>query len=423
MIHPHRELIRAGCDLGRGSERALAIRAGRIVGQRVGVEDRLNRVTDGDGEHVGIAGTRTVGKADVHFPVAFVGGGYREDLRCAEDLAESLVLAEEKGVVMAAAVDSGKHDRPADRPAKLVADECRNAAVVRADVVEVVACVERCIAEEFKHAAVNCVRAGPRDHVGVTGRAVPDLGQHDAGTGLHFLNGVDVEVGKSGAAHFRVGSVGAVHRKDGRRAPLAVDRKLLCKICRPVGVGHGAGRQKQQFAKVARVERQAGDFRAGKTLSAARLGCRNASFLNEDKPFLRTRQLQGGSESCSVFNLDGGRGLETGGERCHGDFIFRRGDVGEGEFTGGCGFGRVRRVAGSVRQRDRSAGDGASRRVAQHPAPRGGQRRSRSPFRQEDESNRPKQADRRTHEGEIIPMASDVPSFPVGSERPDQRDC
>jgi hypothetical protein len=46
------------------------------------------------------------------------------------------------------------------------------------------------------------VCAGPRDHVGVARRAVPDIGQHDAGIGLHFLNGVDVEVGKSGAAHF-----------------------------------------------------------------------------------------------------------------------------------------------------------------------------------------------------------------------------
>ena len=80
-----------------------------------------------------------------------------------------------------------------------------------------------------------------------------DFGRHDPGTGLHFLNGIDVEIGEGGAAEFRVGGVGAVDGEDGGDAALAVDGELLGEIGGAVGVGHGAGGEQKQFAEVALI--------------------------------------------------------------------------------------------------------------------------------------------------------------------------
>ncbi len=109
---------------------------------------------------------------------------------------------------------------------------------------------------------------------------------------MHFLNGIDVEIGKCRAAHFRVGGIDAVHGKDRSRAALAVDRELLGKIRRAVGVGHGAGGQQQQFAEVARIERQARNFRAGKMLAAAGLRRRFCSRGRDTKFLLLDGKLQ-----------------------------------------------------------------------------------------------------------------------------------
>ena len=84
--------------------------------------------------------------------------------------------------------------------------------------------------------------------------------RHDARAGLHFLDGIDVEVGEGGAAEFGVGGVRSVDGKDGGGAALAVDGKLLSEIGGAVGVRHGAGSQEQELAKVAFIQRQAGHF-------------------------------------------------------------------------------------------------------------------------------------------------------------------
>ncbi len=110
-----------------------------------------------------------------------------------------------------------------------------------------------------------------RDDVGVAGGAVADLGLHDAGAGFDFLDGVDVEVGEGGAAHFGVGGVDAVHGEDGGGAALAVDGELLREVGGAVGVGHGAGGEQEQFAEVARVQGQAGDLGSGEAFAAAGL--------------------------------------------------------------------------------------------------------------------------------------------------------
>ena len=175
--------------------------------------------------------------------------------------------------------------------------------MVQADIVEVIPRIEGGVADKLKHTAMHSVRAGAGDDIGVTGGAVANLGRHHAGAGLHFLDGVDIEVGKSRAAHFRVGGVGSVECEDGRATALAVHGKLLRKIRGAVGVGHGARGEKQQLAEVARIQRQTGNFSGRKMFAATGLLSRRAFFLEKHQTFFRRRQFQSGGEFGSVLNI------------------------------------------------------------------------------------------------------------------------
>jgi len=110
---------------------------------------------------------------------------------------------------------------------------------------------------------------------------MPDLGRHYSGVRLHLLNGIDVEVGKCRSPHLRIGGIEAVHGEDGGHAPLAVYRKLLSEVRGPIGIGHGTGGKQKQLAEVTSVQRQTGDFPAGKPLSPASLCRRLCSCITE----------------------------------------------------------------------------------------------------------------------------------------------
>ena len=157
-------------------------------------------------------------------------------------------------------------------------------------VIEIIARIEGGIADEFEEAAVHLVGAGLGDDIGEAGGAVTDLRRHHSGTGLHFLNGVHVEIGKSRAAQLRIGGVEPVEGEDGGSAALSIHRELRGKVGGAVGVGHGAGRQQQQLAEVARVQRQAGNLSAGKTFAAA--GLRGSHLrLKERRNSSRLRKI------------------------------------------------------------------------------------------------------------------------------------
>src|SRR5262249_27388010 len=138
-----------------------------------------------------------------------------------------------------------------------------------------------------------------------------DFRGHDAGVRLHFLDGVDVEIGESGTAHFRIGGVGAVEGEDGSSATLAVDRKLLREICRTVGVGHGSGGEEQKLAEVAFVKRNARNFLAGEAFAAAGL----ASTLRGGRCFLARNGSEivafGGKLKIEIAGRCGVNGEET----------------------------------------------------------------------------------------------------------------
>ena len=118
---------------------------------------------------------------------------------------------------------------------------------------------------------MNRVNPRLRDHVGETCCPVPDLGRHHTGIGLHFLNCIDVEIGKRRAAHLGIGGVEAIRGENRGHAALPVHRKLLREICSAVGVGHRSRRQQQQLAEVARIEWQARYLRTGKVLASSAL--------------------------------------------------------------------------------------------------------------------------------------------------------
>ena len=80
-----------------------------------------------------------------------------------------------------------------------------------------------------------------------------DFRRHYSGAGSHFLNRIDIEVRKGGAALFRIAGVRAVDGKNGGNTALPVDRKLLGEVCGAIGVGHGSCGEQQQFAEIAFV--------------------------------------------------------------------------------------------------------------------------------------------------------------------------
>ncbi len=118
---------------------------------------------------------------------------------------------------------------------------------------------------------MHLVGPGLGDDVGEARGSVPHLCRDHSRTGLHFLDGVHIEIGKSGAAHFRIGGVEPVQGKHGSGAALSIDRELLGEIGGAIGVGHGARCQQQQLAEVARVQRKTRNLSAGKMLPAAAL--------------------------------------------------------------------------------------------------------------------------------------------------------
>src|SRR6185369_7222626 len=204
-------------------------------------------------------------------PLTLGGGGDGEHLRRPQHLAKTLVLSEIKSTA-AAVVDLWKHHRAAVSKPEFIADKRRNASFVRHTfVIKIVARIEGGITREFEETAVDLVGAGFGHNVSEARGALTDLGLHHARTGLYFLDGIHVEIGKSGASKLRIGGVEPVEGKDGGGPALSIHRELRGKVGGAVGVGHGAGRQQQQLAEVARVQRQAGNLATGKMLPSAAL--------------------------------------------------------------------------------------------------------------------------------------------------------
>src|SRR5271165_2421467 len=248
MIDADGKLIGVRGDFGRGGIGARAIRPLEFIWQRIPRENGSDCGTDGNGE--GIAGIS--GGVD---SLAFGGGGDGEDLGGAENLAETLILSEEKSAVPAV-INVWKDNGATNGEPKFIARKRRDAArILDAGVIEEIAGVESGVADKFKHTAVELICAGFGDYVAEACGAMADFRGHDARTCLHFLNSVHVEIGKGCAAEFRVGGIRVVHGEDGGDAALSVDGELLSEIGRAVGVGHGAGGEEEELAEVPGVER------------------------------------------------------------------------------------------------------------------------------------------------------------------------
>ena len=236
MVHADRELIGARGYFGRSRVGARAVCALRFIGEGIFCKDWLDGRADGNGQRV----ARKRGGVN---SLPLRRGGHGENLRCAEYLPEALILAEIKRAVTPI-VNFRQNHRAANGEPKFIAHKRRNPRFVgHALVIEEISRVECGIAQKLKNAAVHFVASRARDHVGVARGAMTDFRRHHAGTGLHFLNGVDVEIGKRRAAHFRIGGVRSIHGKHSGGAALPVHRELLRKVRRAIRVGHGAGGQ------------------------------------------------------------------------------------------------------------------------------------------------------------------------------------
>ena len=111
MIEPERSLIRIGDNFGRCGIRARAVRAVRIVRQRIAGEKGRDAAVDRNGQ--GIAGSQLIArKSGGVNSLPLRQSRHGEYLRGPENLPEALVFGEIK-CLAAAIVDEGKEDRAA----------------------------------------------------------------------------------------------------------------------------------------------------------------------------------------------------------------------------------------------------------------------------------------------------------------------
>src|SRR6266849_2689439 len=252
MIEAERSLIRSGDNFGGCGEGARAVSPVRIIRQGVAGEQRRDAAADGNGQR--IHRNRILGKSHDVDSLPLGLSRHREYLCGSKNLPEALILREIK-CLATAIVNSRKDDRAAVGDAEFIAGKRRETARAQiALVVEVISRVEGCIADKFEKAAMDLIAAGLGNHVRESGGAVTRVRRHDAGAGLHFLDSVDVEIGKGGAAELGVGGVRSIDGEDSGATTLTVDGELLREIGGAVGVRHGARSEEKESAEVAFVE-------------------------------------------------------------------------------------------------------------------------------------------------------------------------
>src|SRR6266850_3248044 len=362
MIEPERSLICSGDNFGRCGEGARAVSAARSVWQRIAGEQRRDAAADGNGE--GIAG-----KCGGVHSLPLRGGRHRENLRGPENLPEALILREIK-CFASAIINSREDDGTAVGDAEFIARKRRETASVQiALVVKKIPRVEGRIADKFEEAAVDLIAAGFRNHVRESGGAVTRVRRHHARVGLHFLDGVDVEVGKGSAAKLGVRGVRSIDGKDGGGATLAVDGELLREIGSAVGVRHGAGGEEKKPAEVAFIEGQTGHFSGGETLAATGLG-RNRVCSDDNAEFLPLgRELKSGGQCGAVFNDYRIRCSPNLARHAYRECVVAPSDRGERELARRGSCGEIFAVGGRREELDGGAPYGIAPGVAQNAAP------------------------------------------------------
>src|SRR5260370_24481714 len=267
MVQPQRTLIRPGGDFGRCGKGARPECAKRIIRQRITGQQRRDLAADWNGQRIHT--NRILGKSHDVDTLPLRLSWHGEHLRCPQNVPEPLIFREIK-CLSAAIVNMRYEDRAAVGHPEFIARKRRKTPLVQvALVVKEISRIERRIAHKLEQAAVYLIPAGLGRYVRESRRAMSRVRGHHAGIVLHFLDGVHIEVRERGPAEFRVGGVRSIHAKDGGRAALAVDRKLLREIRRTIGVRHRSGGKEQEFAEVPFIQRQAGHFTGGTMLDTA----------------------------------------------------------------------------------------------------------------------------------------------------------
>src|SRR5262249_9767545 len=162
-------------------------------------------------------------------------------------------------------------DRPAERSAKLILLERR---FLDGRVLEVIARVERCVAEKLKYAAVKIVAAGLGNRIPLCSAAALELGRVAVGLDLELLDCIHVSTQHQAAVVIRI-VVDSVEEKIVEGSARAVrDEAVLTTRAAAAGVavrsGTGsdyAGAQSGKLSVVAAVKRQLSDLSAHDNLA------------------------------------------------------------------------------------------------------------------------------------------------------------
>ncbi|MEQ1352978.1 MAG: hypothetical protein ABLT11_03105, partial [Candidatus Acidiferrum sp.] len=129
----------------------------------------------------------------------------------------------------------------------------------------------------------------------------------------------------------------------GGGAALAVYGELLGEICGTVGISHGSSGEEQEFAEVALVERETGDFRVRETLATGglRSGLRGGLIDYHNMKLLTLRgELQGSGEGGARLKNDWCGSRPVLSQRGDDKLVAARGDVWKEKFAvGGSGRG------------------------------------------------------------------------------------
>ena len=265
LVDADRKLIRIRHYIGWRRVSPCPIRACGIIRQRIALQHRGDPRVHRNHQRIR-APVRILHQV---LSCALGRGWHRQYLGRSQHLPEPLILTEVKR--LPSVRDMWDHHRPAIREPKLVPLKRWNPPPLHhRGIVEVIPRIERRIPQKLKYRPVKSRLPRAGHDVCEPRRAPPNLRRHPPGTGLELLDRIDVEIRERAAAHLRIADVRAVHGEYRLHATLPIDRELLCEVGRPVCVGHRAGRQEQQRAEVAPVQRQGTHRLARQLLASAR---------------------------------------------------------------------------------------------------------------------------------------------------------
>lgn len=232
---------------------AGAIRAGRIVRQRVCIQYILRGRTERDEQLVWLSITT----GNVKSPLAFRRGWDRDENWFTKTLPKSRIFNEKERVIFPI-VHLGNYERTTQGAPELIPLEWRNVGG------EKVARVKRAVAHKFEQRAMERIRAGFTDDLERRPCPVSVLGGEAVLNNFKFGNGVEVEIGELSSAQLRVGRVTPVQHAHDSHTAVPISRPLnRIVIGTTIDVVVYAGLKERKVGNIAAVQGQGSHLLTG----------------------------------------------------------------------------------------------------------------------------------------------------------------